>query len=495
MSEAQDLEWGRRKRVLAWVHFSIQIVALVALLLMANLLARKFPARADLTSRRTYALSTMAEDLLRNLKYDVEIWMNTEAYATSGDKALPGAVRRTQEVLEEFHRRSNHVKWHVLTDQNTPGIDVFRANWSAISPATLFILAKLEKGLTNKREIGIQELYEGNALTGDLTVYKGEPMLVQAIRDLGGSNKRIVYESEGHRETLTADTRRMSTLANFLKLNEGVEFRRLPINEYKTIPIDCDLLMIMAPEQPFLEHELEAIKEYLERGGSLLVAIRARVRTGLEKLLEEYSIKVGDNVVCDPQQAKPPFITDLWLADFNVHAVNRNMANVMFQMPQSCTVDPIPRKDNNWIITPLAMAGPASWEEKGGTGPGDNPKPDADERVGNMKVIVAVEKTASHPMDDHHKTAKIDVWGSASPFTNAQLRDPYVFQGVQGQYVVNHFRWLMERELLEIEPKKFVVKPLDMTGPALDRLFWTVMVGFPSFGVALGLLAWFLRRK
>ena len=90
---------------------------------------------------------------------------------------------------------------------------------------------------------------------------------------------------------------------------------------------------------------------------------------------------------------------------------------------------------------------------------------------------------------------KIDVWGTSLPFTNAVLQTPYVFQQVQGQYVVNHFRWLLERPLLDIEPKKTVVKPLEMTGPALDQLWWVINVGFPAFGVALGLLAWFLRRK
>jgi hypothetical protein len=53
----------------------------------------------------------------------------------------------------------------------------------------------------------------------------------------------------------------------------------------------------------------------------------------------------------------------------------------------------------------------------------------------------------------------------------------------------------MERQLLDIEPKKVTIKPLEMSGQALDRLFWLVVVGFPAFGVSLGVLAWFLRRK
>jgi hypothetical protein len=495
MSSERDLLWGRRKRMMAWVHFSVQLVVLAAVLLMANLLARKFPARIDLTSSRTFAISSLAEDMLKNLKYDVTIWVNEETYATSGDKALPAAVQRTETMLEEFHRRTDHIKVYYLRDQNTPGYDVFRKHFSAVPPATLFLLADLGSNRETQREIDMSELYEGNSMSGELTSYKGEPILVHVIQELGGAVKRIVYESESHKETLTADVRQMSMLANFLKINEGVEFRRLSLNEYKVIPVDCDLLMIMAPEQPFNTDELDTLRDYLERGGSLLVTIRPKVKTGLETLLEDYGAKVGQNIVCDPQQYVPPYITNLRVVDFNgAHTVNRGMANVPFILPQCCTVDPLSKKDSNYFVTALAMAGPASWEEKGDITPGNPPKQDADERGGSMKLIVAVEKNVSRK-DAKRKTAKIDVWGSSLPFTNQLLQNPYVFQTAQGQYVVNHFRWLMERDLLDIEPKKVAIKPLEMSPDALSNLYWVVVWGFPAFGVCLGVLAWFVRRK
>jgi len=489
-----DAAWGGGRRRLAWVHLGVQVAVLLGLLVMLNLLSAKFPARVDLTSRRTYAISAMAEDLLRGLKNDVEIWVNFNP-GVSEDRALPNAMTVLEEMLQEFSRRSDHAKVYYLNDTSTKRLDEFQKHWSAVTPATLFVLAHLDGNRKNKKTIDIQEMYQGNGTTGEVAVFKGEPILVQTIRDLCGNVKRIVYESEGHRETVTADVRKMSTLSNFLRLNEGIEIRRLPLNEYKTIPVDADLLMIMAPEQPFLQNELDTIKEYIERGGSLLVTMRPKVRTGLETLLEEYSVKVGENIVLDSQQYVPPSKADLVVTNFNVHPVNRQMANVQFRLPQCCTIDPIQRKDNNWTITPLAAAGPGSWEEKGDTGLKDSPKKDSDEREGNMKLIVAVEKTAKFPMDEKHKMAKIIVWGSSLPFTNDMLKSPVVFQGVQGQYVVNHFRWLMERELLEIPAKDMHVKPLTMSATALDRMGWVINWGFPAFGVALGLLAWFLRRK
>lgn len=495
MTEARDLQWSGRKRMLAWVHHGIQLAALLAVLVMLNLLSQKFPARLDLTSRRGYALSPMAEDLLRNLSYDVDIWFNDDKIGTGDDKALPTAMSLTADMLKEFMARSTHVRVHPFVGANTPKLDVFQKHWSAVPPATLFVLAQMGGGRENKKQLDIQDMYQGNAQTGEVSIYKGEPILVQSIQELGGAVKRIVYESEGHHEILTADVRRMGTLANFLKLNEGIEVRRLPLNTYTTIPVDCDLLMIMAPEQPFLENELGVIRDYLERGGSLLVAVVPKVLTGLEKLLLEYSVKVGENIVLDPQQYAPPSKSNLVVVDFNAHPVNRNMANVQFFLPKCCTIDPVDRKDNNWTITPLAMAGPGSWEEKGDTSPTADPKPDADERTGNMKLIVAVEKTATHPMDDKHKMAKIIVWGSHLPFTNDVLKSGHIFTVAQGQYVVNHFRWLMERQLLKIEPKKMSVKPLIMSDAAQSQLRGVILIGFPAFGVALGVLAWFLRRK
>jgi hypothetical protein len=495
MTTDLDLQWGRRKRLMAWIHFSVQIVVLAGALIMANLLARKFPARIDLTVSRTYAISPIAEDMLKNLKYDVTVWLNSEMYSTSGDKSLPAAMQRTAILLKEFAGRSDHIKFFTLQELSTPDQELFRRKFAAVPPATLFLLAQLPGNHENQRVIDVTELYEGNAMSGELSVYKGEPILVHVIQELGGNSKRIVYESDGHRETLTADVRQMSMLTNFLRINEGVEFRRLPLSDYKVVPVDCDLLMIMAPDQPFLEHEIDTLRDYIERGGSLLVTLRPKVKTGIEGLLEDYGVKVGQNVVCDPEQFIPPSITNLRLVDFNgAHTVNRGMANVYFIMPQTCTIDPVSKKDNNYVITALAMASPASWEEKGDVGPGANPKPDADERVGGMKVIVTVEKNVTHK-DAKRKTAKIDVWGSSLPFTNKLLSHAAVFGQIQGQYVVNHFRWLMERDLLDIEPKKIKVKPLEMSAEALDHLRWVVCFGFPAFGVCLGVLAWFLRRK
>jgi hypothetical protein len=202
-------------------------------------------------------------------------------------------------------------------------------------------------------------------------------------------------------------------------------------------------------------------------------------------------------VVCDRRQSLPGSLTGIIVRDFNVHELNRNMANAQIVLPECATVDPIEKKNPKWRVTPLAMSGAAAWEERGDLGPGaKSPGPDGEERTGNLKLIVAVEKPAEKPADPAKPAnTRIVVWGSAGAFTNAALNPQRFFQQVQVQYVVNHFRWLMERELFDIQPTKISVKPLEMSDAAFARLWWTVVAGFPAFGIFLGAVAWFLRRK
>jgi hypothetical protein len=491
MNPPRPSDWTAQRRAAAWLNLVLQAVILLALLVVVNLIARRSAKRIDVTAQQTFHLSDATEDALRALPYDIQIWINPLRYEMSNDQSLQVAVLRTQNLLEEFSLRTKRIRVKTISPDDKDEMLEFRRHWSTMSPATLYFLATLGTGKTNKKAIEIQQLYEGNSVTGEVTAFRGEAMLVAAIRELAGAVKHMVCESEGHQEYVTGDKSTFGALHRTLTVNEGIEFVRIPLNECKTVPVACELLMIMGPAQPFNAHEIEVIRDYIERGGSLLVAVRPKVRTGIEKLLEEYSVVVGDNVVHDPQQFVGAKMSNLIIRDFNIHDINRSMVNLQFALPDCCTVDPVARKDAEWRITPLAMAGPHSWEKKGELSSGVRSKPEGDERIGNMKLIVVVEKPASHKLDDRHARSKLDVWGSVAPFTNGVL----LSSEIQMEYVVNHFRWLTDRVLLDIKPENIRQKPLQLEESQLSQLSWIVLVGFPGFGLALGILAWYVRRK
>jgi hypothetical protein len=488
-----ERDWGRRRRAGAWLNVAVQSVLVVGLVVVVSLIARKSPARWDLTSTRAFTLSSTTADLLRGLDFDVTIWMNTDP-GESQDQSLNAAMSRTIGILGEFRRRSSRIRVNVLARGQSPD-PVFAKHWSTVSPATLYILSEDKAGKTNKKTVETYSLFEGHPGTGQLHHYRGEAVLAQSIRELTGTVKRIVYEVAGHGELLTAMPA-MGGLKQLLAGNEGVEFRALPMADVSMVPTDCQILLVLGPSLPFQAEELGILREYLERGGSMVVALRPKAKTGLETLLAEYGVKVRDGIILDPQRHYGGIPFNLVVTDFNAHEVNRGMVNVRFAMPESANVEPLPMSPpQSWKITPLAMTSPHAWLEKDDPGLRKEPRPDPDEPKGDLKLIVAVEKSASRPMDDRHKVGRLVVWGSVRPFMSDMLFVQGVVQETQYNYLVNHLRWLSDRDVMEIQHVQVDVKPLELSPAAIVQLRWVVLAGFPTFGVLLGVFAWFMRRK
>jgi hypothetical protein len=65
---------------------------------------------------------------------------------------------------------------------NTRGANVLRST-GASSRRRDVPAGDLDGGRTNQKQIDIQDLYQGNPPTGEVSIYKGEPVVVQAIRN------------------------------------------------------------------------------------------------------------------------------------------------------------------------------------------------------------------------------------------------------------------------------------------------------------------------
>lgn len=482
--------WSAGRRSAVWLNVVLQALFLLGFVAVATLLARRSGKRFDLTTHRIHELSNLTEDALRALEYEIEIWVTSTDYSMVDDKSLQAAFQRTLNLLHEFTRRTPRLKVNVV-GEGDPEITRLQRLWPHPAANTLYLHAKERN---SKKSVDLYQLYHGNPSTGIIESFHAENVLLQAIRELGVTTKRIFYETEGHQELSTEDARALGVLKNYVVATEGTEFRRFPSATARNVPEDCDLLLILGPSQPFTAHEVGLLKLYLERGGSIFVALRPRSTHGLEGFLEEYGVKVWKNVMFDPVDHAPGNPSILVVRRFHMHDINRGMLNSVIVMPD-CSAVGVLEKGASWKTVPLARTGPQSWPETSQFNPGDRARPDAEgEERSEHSVIVAVEKPATSPRDERHKTARLVVWGSAAALTNYVLHPGFLQEG-QVQYLVNNFRWLMDRELLEIQPKKSAPRPPDVSPSTLDKLKWVAILGFPSLGIALGLLTWFLRRK
>ena len=93
------------------------------------------------------------------------------------------------------------------------------------------------------------------------------------------------------------------------------------------VPEDCSLLIIAGPSTKFGREELERLNTYLARGGRVLALFPyldvKRPQTGLEGLLANWNIEVGQNVVQDRANSKANGDPVVVATKFGLHPITR----------------------------------------------------------------------------------------------------------------------------------------------------------------------------
>jgi ABC-type uncharacterized transport system involved in gliding motility auxiliary subunit len=113
----------------------------------------------------------------------------------------------------------------------------------------------------------------------------------------------VVYVLTGHGEQDIENTDRQrgySGARNALQ-REFYEVRPLNLFADGAVPDDASVVAIAGPRKDLLATELVKLGEYVKRGGGLLVMVDPHTVPSLVAFLDRYGIKVGDDVVVDPE--------------------------------------------------------------------------------------------------------------------------------------------------------------------------------------------------
>ena len=125
------------------------------------------------------------------------------------------------------------------------------------------------------------------------------------IKVLSGA-QRTVYFLQGHGEHDTAASARdgYSTIYQALG-TENYKTDTLALAQKPEVPANATVLVIAGPRTDLLQGEVDAIKQYLDRGGKLLVMLDPPDKNGqqpltnLIALLKEWGIEAGNDIIVD----------------------------------------------------------------------------------------------------------------------------------------------------------------------------------------------------
>ena len=488
-------KWSQRLNVL------VGVLSLFAIVVMLNYIASRHFDRFHIHGDQRAKLSPLTKRLLGMLTNEVKV-----VCYLARDEAIFSDVR---ELLVEYRAASTRISVEMIDPRRDVGAaEQIKVRYGLPPMESAFVLFEslgrtkiIRQG--DLFEYDLQPLVSGQSKEVKRKDFKGELLFTSAIYYLNSQRGMKAYFLTGHGGPSPKDTanqRGLSKLATLLQLN-GIEWSQIELLEGKSLPEDCNLLVVVGPRLQLPETAVDAIGRYLDSGGRAFVLFDVFGKdreTGLEGLLRRFGVAVGSDTIKDPQSLSMAAGQDVVISDFNNHSITRAMegsgtARLQLMLPRSVTPVNRPGGATDLIrVEPLFNTGPLGTRyETVGRGQREE-KMRASQVRTNYPLAVAVERGGVTGIEASRAgTSRLVVVGD-SLFLSNELIDS-VSNSQFASYAIN---WLLDRSFLlgDIGAQPYREFRLTMTVSERTVLTWIFLAGLPGGVLGLGFLVWLRRR-
>ncbi|MFS8885972.1 GldG family protein [Synechococcus sp. H70.2] len=447
----------------------VAVAAMAVILVLLNVVAVRYDLRLDLTEGGLFTLSPQTRQLVQGLAQPVKVWVVTTAPDPNLREQLERYRRLNPERFQfEFvdpNRDPLTVQRLQVTQNNTLVVEAGESRQQLPQPPAPELESKLTPVLSkvvNRGEL-LAYFVQGHGEVG-LEAREGTPTLAQAVAALG---------QEGYR----------------------VE----PLNLVQSeIPDKADVLVLAGPQRALFPGEVEKLQEYLARGGRLLLLIGPRVDAGLDPLLEEWGVVLGDDILIEVSSVSQLLGTGPAVAlvtTYGDHPITAPLAEqrLMTLFPLARSVETQAREGIQ--ATPLLRTSPQSWGE---TSPNLEAGPVqfdlAQDKPGPLTLGVALSRRLESEKQDSQQSsapeARLVVIGNVNFALDGNLRQ----QGNRDLFL-NAVNWLTEQtEQISIRPKSITDRRLTLTDQNFRWLVLGSTVLLPLVALGVGAVLWWQRR-
>ncbi len=354
------------------------------------------------------------------------------------------------------------------------------------------------------RELGI-------AASGEVLVeYQGrreklrvisEPALSAALQRLAFAGESWIMFLSGHGERSTEGQAQADygQLAKELR-DKGLKVQALNLARTPTVPDNTAVLVIASPQSNLLPGEVQLIRDYVKKGGSLLWLTDPGTLAGLQPLADDLGISLpsGTAIYPDFQLLGTGHPAVALVMDYGQHPITQDLANItLFPFARAIR----PREDSAWQATPLLGSPERSWLEAGPV----QEQMGLDEAAGDIRgpLMLGVALQRNHPgekppetlnLADLDKTPpqqRVVVVGDSDFLSNAYLKE----LGNQ-QAGTNMIQWLANRDTqLSIDIPKSKDVALNVPPWAYMLIAGGFILVLPLLLLGIGVARWWLRHR
>ncbi len=460
----------------------ILTIAVIAIVVLVNIILHQHPYRIDVTRTKEYSLSEQTKSILANLDQEVKL----TAFLISGESRL------TRDLIEEYRLASPKVQVEIVDPIANPD----KAREYNITSAGTVVF---ESG--NKTEVvKSSDMYDYSS-TSYYDYYQtpdfiGEQAFTSAIVKVTSRTTQKIYFTSGHKElSLSSD---LTEVRDRLS-NEGYEVAELALAIKGEVPDDTSLLFIAGPTRDLTEAEVNAIDDYLRRGGRLIACIDSPISqeeqlVNVAALLERWGIELHEDLVIDPERFMIPEVA--WVVpNLGHHAITNPLRNASLPvvLPYSRSLNTLSRAGDHLNISTLLTTSRSAWGETN-LQAGSNISADDNDFQGplTLGVVVTASIESSDEAEDMSTETgetRIVAIGDSSFMSNSYL-------GLGNlDLILNAVNWAVGAEtLVSIRPKTIDLETLYMTNDQFRSVFYSTVVVIPALVLISG-IAIYLRRR
>ncbi|MBD2077806.1 Gldg family protein [Phormidium sp. FACHB-592] len=508
--------WSQRSTQVG-ANALITTLAVIAILGLINYLAANNVGRLDVTENQLFSLAPETQQLVRNLKQPVKVWV-----------FVPQPSARDRELLESYHRQSERLSYEFVDPNLQPSL-VQRLEVKTNGD----VVAELQP---EGRKQYVQTIAP---TTGDSLVGEGgflsEVKLTSALEQLVSNRQSFAYVIQGHGEHPIEQTQGAISQAVKTLKDKNVAVKPLNLLETATIPTDANVLVLAGPQKPLLAPEIKALEAYLNGGGNLFVMVDPNTNPGLDSLLNGWGVTVDKRIAIDASgrlaQLGPAFSS---VSQYGDHPITKDFGNTLSIYPLAQPIDV--KTQTNIKSTPLLFTSDRSWAESNvkeqplkfdpatdrqgplvlgfaltrtSTAPAPSPSPSP-----SPSASASPATPSPSPSPSPKPSASASPSPSPSPAANASsdqkpkearlvvmgnsrfAEDGAVNQGINGDVFINSVRWLSraDDQSLSIRPKEAKNRRLGLSAQQASLATWTAIAILPLIGFAAAFGVWWRRR-
>lgn len=457
---------------------TLVMVIVIVLVIVFNLVIGKLNLTVDLSSDQKFTLTEDTKKLAEGIKDTIKFYyMCQEGSQTT----------QIEKVLEQYDGLGNIE----VIDKDPIVYPNFAKEYTEdeISDNDVIVVneSRNKSKVVSSEDMLVRDI--------DYTTYQEaytldvEGQLTAALQIVTSDSSTKMYYTSGHGEG------ELSASFTDLLGKSNVEYEEFATSSAKSVPEDCNILLINAPEYDISENEYTMIADYLKEGGKAMFFLNAAVVDPLvnyDKLISDYGVNVVDGYIIDSEGAYDERYPTRFIPVPASHEITADVSDKMVVVSVAKGMTTQSDVRSTLTVEPLLTTADSAYSKVNvKTKTVEKEKGDVN---GPFNVAVAIKDVYAENTKGQGNATQIVVFG-AMDFTSSEVVATNQFGN--RSMILNSISYLSGEQTSTLAIPKRSLNQESVMIQEGDRVFFTVLlvVLIPLALLGIGFAIWFRRRK